>query len=481
MGTRLNQEAVLKRFKDKWPDWETRYDYSTVGYINSRAPVEIYCIKHSRIFKQNACDHWLGKQGCKECKKDDKRALYASNKEDFVKKSNQIHGLKYNYDKVTYVNARTNIIITCPLHGDFDQTPEVHHRGNGCDKCGDERGASKNALPFSDFQKRGNLVHLSKFAYDEESYFSASRKSKIICPHHGEFYQLPGSHIRGAGCKDCSVEAFTLSQTIREEKTVTDAIKKIYGNKYRIISFFLKENKQNKKRRWFRGECNRHGKFEMPCSSLLSQGSIGCIPCKSEKIGNAHRSSTNEFIARATTLHDGFFDYSKVNYQKARLEVTITCPSHGDFEQTPDSHLAGRGCRKCADENLTGMLLEGSFPPDHPYGIYLIELQNVKTKEKYLKVGLTSTSVKTRFSALSKDYQFKIHAFLRVRYADGYRVADKEWIGEIQSRKLVNPPDPPLHSKGRSFGGHECSFYNQELLLKYIRKLAELELQNSRN
>ena len=479
MGTRLNQETVLKRFKDKWPDWKERYDYSTVVYVNTKSPIEIYCIKHRRLFKQNACDHWLGKQGCGECKKDDKRALYASNKEDFVKKSNQIHGFKYNYDKVAYVNARTNIIITCPLHGDFYQTPEVHHRGNGCDKCGVERGASKNALPFSDFQKRGNLVHLSKFVYDEESYFSASRKSKIICPHHGEFYQLPSSHIMGADCKECSVEALTLSQTIREEKRVTDAIKKIYGNKYRIISFFLKTNKQNKKRRWFRGECNEHGEFEMPCNSLLSRGSIGCIPCKNKKISITNKSSLNEFLAKANSMHDGFYDYSNVNYQKAKEYVTITCPNHGDFKQTPDAHLTGRGCKKCANENLTGRLEEDTFLPDHPYGIYLIELQNVKTKDKYLKVGLTSTSVKTRFSGLSKDYQFKVQAFIRTHYADAYRIADKEWIWEIKSRKLVNPPAPPLHSKGRSFGGHECSFYNQELLLKYMNKISDLkEIEN---
>lgn len=479
MSKGLSQETVLKRFRDKWPDWKERYDYSTVVYANSQSPVEIHCIRHNKTFKQNACDHWLGKQGCKECKNDNKRVLYASNNKDFVKKSIEIHGSKYNYDKVSYVNARTNVIITCPLHGDFDQTPDVHHRGSGCNKCGDERGASKNALPFYDFQKRGKLVHLSKFEYDAGSYFSSSRKTKITCPLHGEFFQLPSSHIRGAGCKYCAVEAFTLAQTIREEKRVRDTIKKIYGNKYHIISFLLKTNKQNKKRRWFRVKCNEHGEFEMPCASLLSRGGIGCVPCKNEKIGNTNRSSLNEFLAKASSIHDGFYDYSNVNYQKAKEYVTITCPNHGDFKQTPDAHLTGRGCKKCANENLTGRLQEDTFPADHPYGIYLIELQNVKTKDKYLKVGLTSTSLKERFGALSKSYKYKVHSFSRVCYADAYGVADKEWINEIQSRKLINLPDPPLHSKGRSFGGHECSFYNQELLLKYIKKISYLkELKN---
>ena len=256
---------------------------------------------------------------------------------------------------------------------------------------------------------------------------------------------------------------------------VTDTMKKIYGNKYSILNFFLKTYNGGKKRRWLKARCEVHGEFDMPCSSLLGRGSIGCLSCKHKKIADSKRGSCNEFIARSTSIHDGFYEYSKVKYESARIYVTITCPVHGDFKQTPDAHVSGRGCKKCANEALTGRLKEDTFSPDHLFGIYLVEIKNIKTKEKYLKIGLTSTSVKERFSALSKSYQFETHSFARIPYKDAYRVADKEWIEEIQSRKLVNPPVPPLHPRGRSFGGHECSFFNADLLLKYHRKIAELK------
>ena len=99
MARGLTQDKVLERFKAKWPDWRKKYDYSSVVYINQNRSVQIQCLKHSCAFEQKPCDHWLGKQGCPECKKESKRALYASNKDEFVSRARKIHGDKYSYEK----------------------------------------------------------------------------------------------------------------------------------------------------------------------------------------------------------------------------------------------------------------------------------------------------------------------------------------------------------------------------------------------
>lgn len=57
------------------------------------------------------------------------------------------------------------------------------------------------------------------------------------------------------------------------------------------------------------------------------------------------------FIKRCIEVHDGKYGYSKVNYKNNTTKVTITCPEHGDFNQSPKSHLRGHGCRKCAIKN----------------------------------------------------------------------------------------------------------------------------------
>ena len=52
-----------------------------------------------------------------------------------IEKFNKIHGNKYDYSLVEYVNNTTKVKIICPIHGIFEQTPKSHLDGNNCYKC----------------------------------------------------------------------------------------------------------------------------------------------------------------------------------------------------------------------------------------------------------------------------------------------------------------------------------------------------------
>lgn len=54
-----------------------------------------------------------------------------------------------------------------------------------------------------------------------------------------------------------------------------------------------------------------------------------------------------DFIKKAIEIHNDYYDYSKVKYVKTSLKVKILCPIHGEFEQTPNKHLVGQGCKLC--------------------------------------------------------------------------------------------------------------------------------------
>ena len=43
--------------------------------------------------------------------------------------------------------------------------------------------------------------------------------------------------------------------------------------------------------------------------------------------------------------------YNKSQYVSAHVKLVIVCKKHGDFEQTPASHISGKGCPKCARHN----------------------------------------------------------------------------------------------------------------------------------
>ena len=63
--------------------------------------------------------------------------------EEFIKKAREVHGDKYDYSKVEYVNAQTPVVIICPKHGEFLQRPSHHTDGRGCKKCATEITAAK--------------------------------------------------------------------------------------------------------------------------------------------------------------------------------------------------------------------------------------------------------------------------------------------------------------------------------------------------
>ena len=48
----------------------------------------------------------------------------------FIQMTKEVHGDMYGYDKVNYIHSCQDVIITCPQHGDFHQTPRRHLNGN---------------------------------------------------------------------------------------------------------------------------------------------------------------------------------------------------------------------------------------------------------------------------------------------------------------------------------------------------------------
>ena len=71
--------------------------------------------------------------------------------EEFIAKAKAVHGDKYIYDKSVYVNSKEKIIITCPMHGDFEQMPSNHMYGFGCNYCARDIVTSSRRMTFDDF------------------------------------------------------------------------------------------------------------------------------------------------------------------------------------------------------------------------------------------------------------------------------------------------------------------------------------------
>ena len=93
--------------------------------------------------------------------------------------------------------------IICPEHGEFWQSPNDHLNGCGCKKCANEKRNFINSLTCDEFIERAKLKHGNKYDYSKVNYVNSHSKVCIICPEHGEFWQMPYSHINGNGCPMC--------------------------------------------------------------------------------------------------------------------------------------------------------------------------------------------------------------------------------------------------------------------------------------
>ena len=278
---------------------------------------------------------------------------------EFISEARNIHGDKYDYSKVNYKDNHTGIIIICPVHGEFEQTPKSHLRGQGCPHCA---GVAK--LNNETFIKKAREVHGDKYDYSKVDYKGNKKEVIIICPVHGEFKQKPNAHLNGHGCPKCSH-----NQKSDSNEFVKKA-KKIHGDKYIYDKVEYVNNKVK-----VCITCPIHGDFWQKPNSHL--GGCGCPKC-----GGKKKSNTEEFIEKAKSVHKDKYDYSKANYVNVKHPVVITCPIHGDFLQTPNDHLNGCGCSKC---NSISSKIEEEF---YQYIHDTLSIENIKQHDKKILNGL---------------------------------------------------------------------------------------------
>ena len=126
--------------------------------------------------------------------------------EEFIAESRLLHGDRYDYSKVEYINNLTKVCIICPEHGDFWQTPKQHLKGCGCKHCSNINNGKSTMLSNDDFISKAMMVHGDKYDYSKIEYVNYKTNITIVCPTHGVFKQQPCNHLNGEGCPLCSID-----------------------------------------------------------------------------------------------------------------------------------------------------------------------------------------------------------------------------------------------------------------------------------
>ena len=176
--------------------WGNKFDYSETVYIRNDKKIKI---KYNGIeFYQTPKHHLEGHLPLFLSGK------HLNNTEDFIKKSIIKHNHKYDYSKVDYKNSHTKVCIICPKHGEFWQTPTNHLSGNGCPKCKFEKLKELFTSNNNEFTEKSKKIHDNQYDYSKVDYKNSHTKVCIICPKHGEFWQIPNNHLKGETCPKCA-------------------------------------------------------------------------------------------------------------------------------------------------------------------------------------------------------------------------------------------------------------------------------------
>jgi hypothetical protein len=260
----------------------------------------------------------------------------------FIEKSKKVHGEKYGYDKVIYVDAQTTVEIYCNVHKEYyKQTPASHVRGTNCPKCTYMKMKKVFASTTKEFIEKSILLHGDKYGYEEVIYTNCGTKVKIYCRKHNDFFvQTPNTHLDGSGCPKCAWERVKTVRAFTNEEFVKKSID-THGNNFdyadtKYVNSYTKVNVT----------CKKHNQsFEIRPSYHIH--GTGCKVCKSENMKIFREKTTENFIKKSQQIHGNRYNYEKSVYVNKQTPVIIICDFHGDFLQTPPLHYGGAGCYKC--------------------------------------------------------------------------------------------------------------------------------------
>lgn len=173
-----------------------KYTYHEDTYAGTRHKTLITCPIHGD-FWQLATNHLSG-DNCPKCATENRTQLERLTTEQFIKQAVKIHGNKYDYSKVNYINNRTPIEIICLKHGSFWQRPDAHLVGKGCCLCKNSKGEQQvinylnnKGITFK-YQYRININQLARKTnyVVVDFYFSNEDKIYIIEYHGQQHYQF---------------------------------------------------------------------------------------------------------------------------------------------------------------------------------------------------------------------------------------------------------------------------------------------------
>lgn len=283
-------------------------------------------------------------------------------------------------------------------------------------------------------------IHGDVYDYKNVVFTNKYTKVEIRCSEHGLFLQKPVDHFKGQGCRYCGYARAANGKRKNIESFIEEA-RAVHGDKYDYSrATYINSNES------VEIVCKTHGSFfQRPSAHCRQQH--GCPSCFDTR-GQYHLGNTEDFIAKAKTVHGDKYNYDKSKYTRSAKKLTITCQEHGDFLQSPNGHLAGKGCNSCK---------QLGYNKSRRGYLYVLQSNNIT------KVGITNRKVVKRVEEIRKDSGKDFNLLRYYTFHDGEDCFNAEnYILAILSASFSKPD-------GKFSGYTECFVdVDEEFLYEYL-------------
>lgn len=209
--------------------------------------------------------------------------------------------------------------------------------------------ANNKKITTKIFIERGNDVHNKLYSYHNTIFVNWNTHVIITCKKHGDFSQLPNSHLHGSGCKKCANE-LTGNRCRRTKENFIKEGNNIHNcfytyNNFIYIGCFISGTIT----------CPNHGDFSQTPDAHLNQKQ-GCPKCGLTKRGSTQRTTYDKFVIDSNVIHNNKYTYADFIYINNHTKGLITCKKHKNFSQAPSAHIKNKqGCPECAFVKRTGL------------------------------------------------------------------------------------------------------------------------------
>ncbi len=276
-------------------------------------------------------------------------------KEQFIQEAKTIHGDKYDYSLVEYINSHTKTVFICKRHNEkFYQTPNDHlHCSNGCNKC-------KNEVKRNNFSKtKEHFIQESKekfgdvYDFSKTKYINNNTKVYIYCKKcNQELFIIPKDFLRrGHKCLVKKEEVVNKKEAnrIKRQNSFLERLNKKYNNKFDTSEVYYTTNKD--KVTLTCKDCGYKNKYR-PDMLLATRTVRGCSECERLDKINRNKNTQEEFLKKAK--NNTKLDLSKGKYIGSDKPYLAICKKCGyNFFIKSNRIILGQGCPKCNGRERT--------------------------------------------------------------------------------------------------------------------------------